>query len=623
MAQRQTTVLRLERRAHDEQSRGLAALHAAYDALSSAVAAAAQARGVDAHDPVAAATALGTAPDPDLARLAGELWLVFFESFRPDEGQHELALFRERADDLNRRLAEAAGRVPDGELVRDLLVTLAGFWRDRHQQVNERLDALIGDLGRQQRAAGAGALAGAYAQDELQRLGQLVDAALGDRTDAPPSQRLAALLARYRDELVRRREAAEQGKTALAAAAAAVAALAAGKAVPAAVHPLADPLLAQVRRIDEQRRAHEDAIRGLHRKVAELEADRRRLMDEVQAAESRLERLDDGSLDTDQRLQLYREAFATLSSGGDPKSALERVRELERVVTLAPAAAEAARKAVDRALDQLVDRLGELWAVVPLGEDPRRFKPRLFKKAFDRSSLPGVLIAARDACRDATAWIDRARWAQGAARFAGQVPALRSILRELVSLVADWRKKLGEPPPASISISLDGGQGILALPAVLQADVESMLRRRGAAAAAADLAPLLEAVRDRLRAVCDQAAPGAPAAEPPAKRESPGTACARLCLDLVRLSAHAGAVLAEAADEDFRLDPADATLMADDALLRATVLALTIVTDEAGRIPGAPALPAPAGTDLAGWHGTARTRTAWLEDLARHRIVVG
>lgn len=623
MAQRQTTVLRLERRAHDEQSRGMAALHAAFDALSAAVAEAAQARGVDATDPVVAARALASAPDPELARLAGELWLVFFECFRPDEGQHELTRFREPADDINRRLAECAGRNPGPELVADLLATLGGFWRERHRQVNERLDALIADLGRQQRVAGAGALAGAYAQDELQRLGQLVDAALGERTEAPPSQRLAALLARYRDELVRRREAAEQAKTALAHATATIAAMASGKAAPAGIHPLAEPVIAQVRRIDEQRRAHEDAIRALHRKVADLETDRRRLMDEVQAAEGRLERLDDGSLDTDQRLQLYREAFATLSSGGDPKSALERVRELERVITLAPAAAESARKAVDRALDQLVDRLGELWAVVPLGEDPRRFRPRLFKASVDRKSLSGVLIATRDACRDATAWIDRARWAQGAARFAAQVPALRGILRELVSLVADWRRKLGDPPPASISISLDGGSGILALPAVLQADVESLLRRRGATGAAGDLAPLLEAVRDRLRAVCEQAAPGAPASEPAAKRESAGTTCTRLCLDLVRLSAHAGAVLAEAADEDFRLDPADATLMADEALLRATVLALTVVTDEAARIPGAPPLPAPGAGDLDGWLATAKGRTAWIEDLARHRIAVG
>jgi hypothetical protein len=238
------------------------------------------------------------------------------------------------------------------------------------------------------------------------------------------------------------------------------------------------------------------------------------------------------------------------------------------------------------------------------------------------------MSATRDAAQDLARYVARARWAQGVGIIAKQAPKLRAVFREMVSLVAHWRLKLGDPPPVSISISVDGGSGVVSLPAILASDLEMMLRKRSRLGpAAAGLANVLEECVGLYHRVIEQAT-GDPIARPTgAKRESATQALGRLVSELAALAGRCESAYEEVSGSDFVLTPADAKLLGDDHLLRLALTALDGACAELAALPNAPeaklgALPA-RGKDLTPLVAATRARCAWLDLLVRYRVVVG
>src|SRR4051812_46674935 len=170
MAGMQSTVLRLERQIQQDNARALTALHQQYDALTAAVLQAARGRGYLGNDPLGAIGhfMMPPATGRQLGESALELWRTFFACFRPDEAAFEAANFREKARDLDARLAALSpGEVPDLQLASELLAALAELWHERHHAINERLDHLIKDLSAHQAQLGSAQLATAHSEDEI------------------------------------------------------------------------------------------------------------------------------------------------------------------------------------------------------------------------------------------------------------------------------------------------------------------------------------------------------------------------------------------------------------------------------------------------------------------------
>jgi len=369
-------------------------------------------------------------------------------------------------------------------------------------------------------------------------------------------------------------------------------------------------------------------VREQRGQIAKLEGERRELMEEVASRDRRLARYEEGdNQEVDARLKLYREAFAALEGKRDPAPLLEQVRKLERVLSLSAEDEQQAAKIIDRHVAELAKCLEDLRRVVPLADDPRRFRPRLFGSKYEFKTLKGQISAARDAARDLIEYLDRARWALGVTLLAKQVPKLRAVFKEMVSLVAHWRMKLGDPPPVSISISMDGGSGILALPAILASDLESVFKKKTKAGpAAASLAPVLgECVTIYHRAVEQAKGEPIPRAEPP-KRESAIQAIQRLSAELSHLAAICETAFSEAAQLEFRLSESDAALLNDDHLLRLALQTVDGACSELVALPNAPAAHFTAlagrGKDFDKLLSGGRQRMEWLEELALYRITI-
>jgi hypothetical protein len=630
-----STILRLEREIQQEHARALAAMHQAYDQLSSTMIEAARGRGYLGADPLGALGHL-LAPTP-LANQIGEealtLWRTFFACFRPDEAAFEAAQFQERAGQLNDRVdALQPGERPDLSLTVEILQTLSGLWQERHQAISGRLDTLINELSSHQAKLGSVQLETAHQSDELQRVGLVVTGALNELKESitqgePLGQQVARAFGRYRQDLAASRRHAQGMVAATRRLLDAMGAIAARREVPA-LPPEAESVIGEVRKLDQSRRELEGSVRDLRSQIAKLEAERHELMEEVAARDRRLSRYEEGeSGNLDERLKLYREAFDLLEGGRDHRVALDQVRKLERVITLGSDAEAHAARVGDRHLTEIAKCLTDLRAIVVLAEDPRRYRPRLFGNRYEFKTLRGQIMATRDAARDLVEYLDRARWALGVTVLAKAVPKLRAVFREMVSLVADWRQQLGDPPPVSITISLDGGSGILALPAILASDLETVLKKKSRAGqAATSLGPLLEECVALYHKTLEQARGDTiPRAEVP-KRESALAAISRLAAELSSLAAMCETTFSEAAAQEFKLSETDSALLADDHLLRLALTHVDGACEEFAALPNAPQRRFPAltgrGKDFDKFLIGGRQRAEWLEELGLYRVNV-
>jgi hypothetical protein len=634
----------LTNRIRDDRGVALAQVTEAYDRLAAGVMTLARDRGWLGADPLEAAQLLA-APDPALQRLGGaaaDLWLAFFACFRPDEQAFEAQTFRAQADELNRRLAQVpAGERPDPQLTADLLIALEQLWHQRHAVINQRLDQLIADVGSHQAQVGSAQLTAAHVQDELGRTQQvLAGAALAAGLALPESEqpldRLTRVLTHYRAEAERHLQGERETKRAFALFLQAVKAVAMHGEVPA-LPPEAQRVIDTVRSLDEARRSQEREVRDLKGQIATLEAQRRDLLTALEqrpAATGPEAPLDD-------RLDLYRRAFAVWEAGGDPREVLEQVRVIERVITLSKAESDTLVRALDRCHADLVRALSDLFAVQPLVEDPKRYRPRGFlgfgaRSEYDLKSLPGLAEALRDGGRDVRQYAQRARWAVGVRDLGRQVARIRAVFKELVKLVALWREKLGDPPPVSISLSLDGSSGVLALPAVVAADLEAMLKRKTKVGpACVVLAPILEeCVLLYHGAVCQAKGEAIARSQPAAKRESPIQQVTRLTAELAALAGACEAAFGEAAQRDFTLESGDERLLSEDHLLRGALGALDAACAELnghrgvppaapGVKPGATFPALPPKKDPEALLAAIDLRVTWWEEVTRYRFAVG
>ncbi len=348
----------------------------------------------------------------------------------------------------------------------------------------------------------------------------------------------------------------------------------------------AEALVEAVRRVGEARAELAQQVAELRSQVTQLSGERRELMEELKARDTALARHEAGE-----------------------------VAEFE----LDAGAAAAALKACDRHLDQLVRHLAELRAIVPLSDDPRRYRPRLFGGEYELKTLPGQAAALRDAARDLLCYADRARWALGVTRLGKASSRLGSVFQELVRLIAAWRSKLGDPPPVSATMAIRAADSVCALPAVAAADVEALLKRRGAGdKAAAELASVLSRTLAEARGV-------APPRTEAGKRETAKGAASRLAGELADLAGQLEAAFSEAVAADFRLPAAESRLLAEEQLLRLAVQQLDGGCAEFAQLPGAPEAklsPLSARGDLDGTLLAARTRADWLERVAASRFRV-
>lgn len=413
---------------------------------------------------------------------------------------------------------------------------------------------------------------------------------LAETTGAKAAAELAAAL---EQERARRERAESDARGTVEAMAAFLAAISAavegrpGKPLPGR----AEALVESVRRLGEARGELAQQVADLRTQVSQLSGERRELLEELKARDAAIARHESG---------------------------------IPAEIDLDAATAAATAKSCDRHLEQLARHLGELRSIAAIADDPRRFRPRLFGGDYDFRLLAGQSAALRDAARDLLAYADRARWAQGVSRLAKAAPRLSTVFQELVRLIAAWRSKLGDPPPVSATMAIKAADSVVALPAVAAADVESLLKRRGAGEkAAAELATVLEPCAALLHRTLAEARGSAPPRGEAGKREGPKAAASRLAGELADLAGQLEAAFSEAVAGDFRLPAAEAKLLADEQLLRLALQQLDGACAELAALPGAPQAqlaPPPARGDLDATLLAVRGRADWLERMAACRF---
>lgn len=355
----------------------------------------------------------------------------------------------------------------------------------------------------------------------------------------------------------------------------------------------AQAMIEAVGRLGSARHELAGQVAELRAQVGQLSAERRQLMEEI----------------------AVRDAAIARAESGVPAD-----------IDLDAASAGAAVKACDRHLGELARHLGELRAIISLGEDPRRYRPRMFSAEYDFRTLPGQASALRDAARDLLAYADRARWALGVRRLGQAAPKLHAVFQELVRLIAAWRSKLGDPPPVSATMQIRAADSVSALPAVAAADVEALVRRRsGGDRAAAELAPILEPCVALLHRTLGEARGDAPARPEAPKRETPRASAQRLAQELADYAGRLEAAFSEALPADFRLPAPEAKLLAEEQLVRLALQQLEGACAELAGLPGMPSAelaPLPTRGDHDATLAAVRSRADWLERAAGCRFRV-
>jgi hypothetical protein len=276
----------------------------------------------------------------------------------------------------------------------------------------------------------------------------------------------------------------------------------------------------------------------------------------------------------------------------------------------------------------VVKCLHDLRKIAPLTEDPKRLRPRLLlgsRYAF--KTLPGQTQALRDAARDVLEFIARLRWAAGVKILAKDSTKLQRVFREMIALIATWRENMGDPPPASISIQLESGNSIIALPAILATDLEVVLRRRGkpAAQAATVIVPIMNECVELYHATLTKAKGEDIARVEGEKRETGQQALLRLAGELTSLGGMLEALFGEAAAADWKISDADEALISDDRLMLLSLQQLDVACDVLAVLAGAPKTafsPLPAGRGSDKLLACAKERVHWLEEVARYRFEV-
>lgn len=640
------TLLRLERQRQESEGLGLELLQRTYDELAEAVLDLAAGRGYLGRDPLGAVVHLD-GPDREGAQLATlvlELWRTFFAGFRADEAQFEAARFRAAAAEVDERLAELEpGSIPDNAVTTAMLEALIALWDERQEAINQRIDLLIGELSDHQQRLGSSDLQRAYTEDELGQAQTLITGVLGEmgeRIEAgePITALLGRLVKRWREELHTRKQAAEAAAGQQRAFLTALAAVADGRGPDTqALSAASRSVVAAIGDLSAANREQERELRMLARQRAEQDARIRELEAEIAQRDTlinRYEFAEDTGADEDRRLDLYRRILAAQDRNADCAALVAQVRELERVLVLPAGEINQALGLIDRLLDGLSKSLAALRRSIALSEDPRRYRPRLLGGSpYRLKTLPGALRAARDAGRDVLAYIGRARWAYGVTLLARDFPKQRKIFTEMVRLVGDVRDQLGGPPPASCSMDLGSADGLASLPAVLATDLKALLRIRGVARHAGDLAPLLEECVALFHDTLEKARGEAIGRSTPPKRETKNRAIERLAGELLDLAGLMQAVFAEAKARGWALRDEERALLDQDSTLQLAVRDLDGMCDVLAVLRGAPPADFPKlptarsatarRTDLDRLLAAARGRVAWLEDIARYRVEVG
>lgn len=622
---------------HDEhveqRTSALTDLHTVYDYLAGSVVTAAGARGYAGSDPVEAIAWLEeSAEGTRVSDAAVDLWRTFFMCFRPDENDFEKARSQAAAEEINQQLLNLPeGSTPPPALVGSMLSALSALWHDRHHAISERLDALIADLGQHQAQLGTVKLSAAHRTDELSRIEQLVKGAsvelgLHVPSDEPIAQSAIRLVTHYRDELATAQRQSSGQVQSLKRLMEATHAIAMGQPVPA-LPPEAEALLGDVRYLDTLRRDLEKNNREISDTVSRLEAN---LKEKVEQLDERDRQIADLSAQPEvgyQILDLYRQALAAWESGADISALAQQIHALERVIALSTSDQSRAVEVADRHLVELTNCLEKLHDIKPMTQDPKRYRRRMFGAQYEFKTIAGQIRALRDAGHDVTAYAERARWAHGVGVMAKHAPKLRQVFREMVSFVVQWRNKLGDPPPASISISVDGGSGIISLPAILASDLKMTLRRKHRLGqSAVGLVGVLEGSVAFYHRVLEQALDVIIPRPEAGKREIPSQALTRLATELAALANICEKAFSEVVSDNFSLAFDDEKLLADEHLLRMSLVTFDGACIELSALPNAPALslvtlPGRGTKGISPMVAAFKERLDWLELLVGYRVV--
>ncbi|TVR47127.1 MAG: hypothetical protein EA402_01685 [Planctomycetota bacterium] len=569
-----------------------------YERLASAVLAAARARGYGGDDVQAAAALLAT-PDPLVRKLC----------------EAALALWQQQGASADDHLQAAVhslggGSCPPLRLAIELLEDLSSRQRQRRSTtVIHALDS-----------------------DDHQRLTKLLAAALEEMGESmsegdPAHRLLGQLVKRYRVILNQTNLQAEHHRRHLALLMVALQDVVSGNR-PQRLEQLGDDaliveglwsMLDGRQALVERARAAEDALATHHSELARL----RHQLGELQGEVQRLQSLGD----EDQRLGAYREAFARIERGDDAQDLLEGIRDLERVIIASQATITETLRLLDRSLDNTVHCLQDLRRILPLGPDPKRYRPRfLGKSPYQLRTLPGMLAACRDAAQDVERFAKRVRWIEGLGGFAKRLNKLRPAMQEMVRLVADCRDKAGDRVTMSLTVNMATTAGLASLPLLLAGDLLSLARSRRGKSYCERLLPLCEDIVNEYQNALAKAVDDLPLCPESSKRERPAGAIRRLADHLVLLAEWQDRHFAEADIQDFQPSRADQLLLADRDLLRRGCSELAAMVEHCADLGGGPnrselhIIPKLGKSDGAAWQRCAHSHAQWLADAARYRV---
>ena len=270
----------------------------------------------------------------------------------------------------------------------------------------------------------------------------------------------------------------------------------------------------------------------------------------------------------DQRLIAYRDAFRLLERGEDPKPLLEKIRDQERIFVCTNSEQNEALRLLDRSLEQAVSGLVTLRRVMPLGDDPKRYRPRrLGKSVYNFKTLPGMLAACRDLSGDLRAFGDRIAWAEGLGNFGEVLKQLRPAMKEMVRLVADCRDKAGDRVTMSLTVNMQTMAGLASLPALLAGDLQTLARSRKAKDLIVDILPLCEELIGSYHQALAEGSADCPDMPSASKRASPATRLKQLAKHLEELADFQDSQYQGAESQGFELTDNDRALMKDKDLL--------------------------------------------------------